>query len=86
VPIALESTTVILTGWRSSRRASNVAAIHPAVPPPTMTIERSGPRADAGPGVLPVMTNSPSTQSGVQVPATPMKAGGHLRHTLRLRT
>jgi hypothetical protein len=39
VPISSDSTRLMLTAG-SRRRASAAAAIHPAVPPPTMTISR----------------------------------------------
>jgi hypothetical protein len=37
-----DSTTVMVMFWRARRPASQVAAIHPAVPPPTTRIDRIG--------------------------------------------
>src|SRR3954462_10065641 len=42
VPTAEDSTSVIVTPSLCSRCASEAAVIQPAVPPPTMTTERSG--------------------------------------------
>jgi hypothetical protein len=52
MPIALDSTTVMLIGWRSNRRANAAAAIQPAVPPPAITIDRIG-RASVITALLP---------------------------------
>src|ERR1700691_2292508 len=41
MPMSADSTTRIAPTPRASRRASMAAAIHPAVPPPTMTMSRT---------------------------------------------